>query len=184
VIAAAIFQTGRFTNADAVYVWGILAGSTVGLLASTLGRLYSSTYYAMIDPRTPLRYAIIRVALTGTLGYCFALPLPPMLGLEARWGVAGLMASSGIAAWVEFTLLRRTMNRRIGWTGLSPGFTARLFIASLCAAAAAWSVKLGLGPRHPIVVAAAVLAPYGFVYFAMAAALRIDEVRSLTRRLR
>ena len=40
-----------------VYVWGILAGSAVGLLASTLGRLYSSTYYALRDTRTPLRYA-------------------------------------------------------------------------------------------------------------------------------
>src|SRR6266581_1950578 len=57
VIVAAIYQSGRFTHADAMYVWGILAGSTVGLLASTLGRLYSSTYYALKDTRTPLRYA-------------------------------------------------------------------------------------------------------------------------------
>ena len=62
-------QTGRFRHADAVYVWGILAGSAVGLLASTLGRLYSSTYYALRDTRTPLRYALVRVALTTVLGY-------------------------------------------------------------------------------------------------------------------
>ena len=54
VVAAALLQTGRFRHADAVYVWGILAGSAVGLLASTLGRLYSSTYYALRDTRTPL----------------------------------------------------------------------------------------------------------------------------------
>ena len=54
VIAAALFQSGRFRHTDAVYVWGILAGSAVGLLASTLGRLYSSTYYALRDTRTPL----------------------------------------------------------------------------------------------------------------------------------
>ncbi|HOL71296.1 MAG TPA: murein biosynthesis integral membrane protein MurJ [Bryobacteraceae bacterium] len=184
VIAAAIFQTGRFTRADAVYVWGILAGSTIGLLASTLGRLYSSSYYAMIDPHTPLRYAAIRVALTGALGYCFAVPLPPVLGIEPRWGVAGLMASGGIAAWVEFTLLRRTMNRRIGVTGLAPGYTVRLFAASLCAAAAGWAVKLAMGTPHPIVAAVAILPAYGIVYIAMALALRIDEVRSLVNRLR
>ena len=57
VVAGALFQTGRFNHSDAVYVWGILAGSAVGLLASTLGRLYSSTYYALRDTRTPLRYA-------------------------------------------------------------------------------------------------------------------------------
>ena len=28
--------SGRFTQADVLYVWGILAGATVGLLASTL----------------------------------------------------------------------------------------------------------------------------------------------------
>ena len=40
VIAAALFQTGRFMHDDAILVWAILAGSAVGLLASTLGRLY------------------------------------------------------------------------------------------------------------------------------------------------
>ena len=68
VVAAALFQTGLFRHADAIYVWGILAGSTVGLLATTLGRLYSSAYYALIDTRTPLRYALLRVALTSGLG--------------------------------------------------------------------------------------------------------------------
>ena len=34
VIAAVLFQTGRFHYRDSRYVWGILAGSAVGLLAS------------------------------------------------------------------------------------------------------------------------------------------------------
>ena len=60
-----------------VYVWGILAGSAVGLLASTLGRLYASTFYALQDTRTPLRFGIIRVILTVGLGYLFAIPSRP-----------------------------------------------------------------------------------------------------------
>ena len=106
VIAAAIYQSGRFTHADAIYVWGILAGAAVGLLASTLGRLYTSTYYALRDTRTPLYCAIIRIAMGTGLGYACAIPLPPALGLEARWGVAGLTLASGLAGWVELTLLR------------------------------------------------------------------------------
>src|SRR6185503_458404 len=47
VMTGALYQTGRFGRADSVYTWGILAGSTIGLLASTLGRLYASTYYAL-----------------------------------------------------------------------------------------------------------------------------------------
>ena len=31
VLVGALLQTGRFTRADSVYVWGILAGSAVGL---------------------------------------------------------------------------------------------------------------------------------------------------------
>src|SRR5205823_5714099 len=97
VVAAALLQTGRFRREDAVYVWAILAGSAVGLLASTLGRLYSSTYYAFRDTRTPLRYALVRVALTTTLGYLFAIPQPRWLGIRSEWGAAGLTASAGIS---------------------------------------------------------------------------------------
>jgi putative peptidoglycan lipid II flippase len=100
VVVGALFQTGRFNHSDSIYVWRILAGSSVGLLASTLARLYSSTYYAFRDTRTPLRYAVIRVALTTILGYGFAIPLPRLLGIAPEWGAAGLTASAGIAGWV------------------------------------------------------------------------------------
>ena len=87
VLVGALLQTGRFTRADSVYVWGILAGSAVGLLASTLGRLYSSTYYALRDTRSPLRFAVVRVVLTTVLGYLFALPLPRLLGVSHEWEI-------------------------------------------------------------------------------------------------
>jgi putative peptidoglycan lipid II flippase len=130
VLAAALLQTGRFAHADAVYVWGILAGSAVGLLASTLGRLYSSSYYALRDTRTPLRFAIARVVLTTALGYLCAIPLPRWLGIAERWGVAGLTASAGVAGWVEMLLLRRTLNARIGQTGLPASYVSTLWLAA------------------------------------------------------
>src|SRR5207249_5195016 len=98
IVAAAVLQTGRFRHEDALYVWGILAGSAVGLLASTLGRLYASSFYALRDTRTPLRYALVRVVLTTVLGYLFAIPLPRWLGIPTIWGAAGLTASAGLAA--------------------------------------------------------------------------------------
>src|SRR5262249_39648282 len=36
VITAVLYERGHFTHADTMYVWGILAGSALGLLASTL----------------------------------------------------------------------------------------------------------------------------------------------------
>jgi putative peptidoglycan lipid II flippase len=179
VIVSAIYQSGRFTHSDATYVWGILAGSTVGLLVSTLARLYSSTYYALRDTRTPLRYAVIRVALTTVLGYLAGIPLPHLLGIEARWGVAGLTASAGVASWVEFTLLRRTLNRRIGVTGLSGSFLAKSWGAALVAAAIGRGLAHAAGHRHPVTIAVVVLGPFGFAYFAGAFILGLREVRAI-----
>jgi putative peptidoglycan lipid II flippase len=156
-----------------------LAVSTVGLLASTLGRLYSSTYYALKDTRTPLRYAVLRVVLTTVLGYLSAIPLPHALGIDSRWGVAGLTISAGLSSWIEFTLLRRTMNLRIGKTGLSPAYLAKGWGAALVAAGIGRGLLMLAGHHNPILVAIIVLGPYGIAYFAAAAALGLPEVRSI-----
>src|SRR5690349_1514149 len=150
VIAAVLYQTGKFKHDDSIYVWTILAGSAVGLLASTLGRLYASTYYALQDTKTPLLYAIVRVVLTTILGYLFALPVPRWLGVDPRLGAAGLTISAGIAGWVEFVLLRRSLNQRIGHTGLTFSYTAKLWIGALFGVAVGWGLKLLVLGWHPI----------------------------------
>jgi putative peptidoglycan lipid II flippase len=183
VVVGALFQTGRFDRADSLYVWGILAGSAVGLLASTLGRLYSSTYYALRDTRTPLRYAIIRVVLTTMLGYLFAIPLPRALGLAPVWGAAGLTASAGIAGWVEMLLLRSTLNARIGDTGLPVSYVAMLWGSASVAAAVGWAVKSATSPQHPIVTATLVLGAYGVVFIASTVALRVPEASTALARV-
>ena len=182
VITAALYQTGKFTHNDSLYVWAILAGSSVGLLASTLGRLYSSTYYALRDTRTPLRFALVRVSLTTALGYLCAILLPRWIGIDARWGMAGLTASAGVAGWVEFALLRRTLNRRIGRTGLTASLTARLWISAALAASAGWAVKFGLGHHGPVLSALVVLGAYGVLYFALTYLLRVEECQLTLKR--
>jgi putative peptidoglycan lipid II flippase len=183
VVGGAIYQSGAFTREMTVYVWGILAGSAVGLLASTLGRLYASTYYALHDTRTPLRFAIIRVVLTIALGYVCALPLPGWLGIDQRWGVAGLTASAGVAGWVEFSLLRRTLNQRIGRTGLPLSYLTRLWGSAGSAAIAAWVVKLALIDRAPLVMGLFSLSMYGAAFFAVAASLGVPEARRTLSRI-
>jgi putative peptidoglycan lipid II flippase len=183
VIAAALFQTGRFQHGDVEIVWAILAGSAVGLLASTLGRLYSSTYYALRDTRTPLNYAIIRVVLTTVLGYICAIRLPGWLGMDSIWGTAGLTASFGVAGWVETLLLRRTLNARIGRTGLPANFVVKLWASALVGAAVAWAIKLTLPTLHPIVAAMLVLGPYGAVYFGITSFLHVPEGIAVVQRI-
>jgi putative peptidoglycan lipid II flippase len=183
VITAALFQTGRFQHGDSTYVWGILAGSSVGLLASTLGRLYSSTYYALRDTRTPLRFATVRVFLTATLGYVCAIWAPRWLGIETRWGVAGLTASAGVAGWVEFALLRRALNARIGRTGLPATLVAKLWGSAALAAGLAWVAKAGLRLSSPFLGSICVLAVYGIGYIALAWVFRIEECRGLVQQV-
>ncbi len=183
VIAAAIYQTGRFNHGDALYVWGVLAGAAVGLVAMTVGRLYSSAYYALRDTRTPLRFAILRVALTTILGYLCALPLPRLLGIDAKWGVAGLTASAGVSAWLEFLLLRRGMNRRIGRMDFPTEYFIKLWLSAGISAGVAWGIKLWLHPQQPQIAAALILLPYGLCYLALTMAFRINEASSIIRRL-
>jgi putative peptidoglycan lipid II flippase len=184
VIAAALLQTGKFRPTDALYVWGILAGSAVGLLASTLGRLYAASYYALRDTRTPLRYALIRVMLAATLGYVAALHVPVLLAIPLRWGAAGLTASAGVAGWVEMLLLRRTLNARIGRTGLPRRYVLQVWSAATTGAAVAWAVKLALPLMHPIVAASLILGTYSITFFAVTWMLKIPEAAAILRRLR
>lgn len=182
VIAAVLYQTGQFTRDAAIYVWAILAGSSIGLLAATLGRLYSSTYYALRDTRTPLLFAIIHVVLTTVLGYVCALPLPRYLGIDPKWGVVGLTGSASIAAWIEFVLLRRSLNRRIGRTGLPVSYLAKLWLGAIVGAGVGWGIKLLVGPLHPVPLAILVLNAFGLTYFGITALLGVGEVHHLAQR--
>jgi putative peptidoglycan lipid II flippase len=179
-----IYQSGKFTRGDTVWVWGILAGSAVGLLAATVGRLYSSAYYALRDTKTPLRYAVVRVLLTSALGYFFALHLPGILGISPRWGAAGLTASYGMAAWVEFLLLRRGMSRRAGKIQSPIAYIARLWMAAVISAGLAWGIRLGLRPHRPLVAAGTVLFPYGIFYLGLTAMMGIEQAAAQWRRLK
>jgi putative peptidoglycan lipid II flippase len=194
IAGAAIFQTGIFGEAQVRKLGWILAGSGVGLLAGTLGRLYSSTFYALQDTRTPLRFAIVRVILTTLLGCSGALYLPKWLGIDPEWGAVALTTTSGMAGWIEFSLLRRALNRRIGVTRLGFNFLAKLWMPALMAAAWGWGMKLAIDhfrasyPIHPILTAGLVFGVFGLVYFGGTLLAGVpqtqDLVRTVRRRLR
>jgi putative peptidoglycan lipid II flippase len=188
LVSGLLLQSGAFSQRDSDWVWATLAGSTVGLLATSLGRLLTSTYYALDDTRTPLGYAALRVLLTLVLGFAAALYGPRLFGVDSRWGTAGLTASAGAAGWVEFLLLRRGLTRRIGRFGLPPGLLPRLWGAAAVAAAVTWGLHLLLAPhaRHGLArtaEAAVSLATFTAAYGALALALRIEAARSLWRRI-
>ena len=188
VVVATIYRSGQFTARDVSYVWAVLAGSAVGLLASTSGRLYSSAFYALRDTRTPLNFAIIRVSLTLVLGYLSALPLPRLLHLDQRWGAAGLTLSAGIAGWIEYVLLRRSLHRRIGVVLYPLVRIWKMWSAALIAAAVGVAIHAAIQVSRPVLAEAVrilVLGCYGGIYLALAHWFGVSELstfRLLRRR--
>ena len=179
LVAALLFQTGNFSAAESRYVWAILAGAAVGLLAMTMGRLYSSAFFALRDTRTPLRFALLRVALATAAGYVVAVHLPAYLGVEARWGAAGLTLTSGLVAWIELALLRRALTRRVGHTGVPAGYLMRVWAAAAAGVGAGWGVESLVHATTAPYLAIFVVGAFGLTYFAVAAALGVPEARRI-----
>ncbi|HEX6106471.1 MAG TPA: murein biosynthesis integral membrane protein MurJ [Gemmatimonadales bacterium] len=183
VVTAALYETGEFTRAMSLFVWAILAGASVGLLPATLARLYASTYYALHDTRTPLRFALLRVTLGLGLGYLLAIHLPPALGLDRRWGAAGLTFASALAGALEYLLLKRALRRRIGSAALPSGFLARVWSAALLGLATAWLLRTAVPVHHPVLGAIFLLGAFGVVYLGATYAAGVPEARGAAARL-
>ena len=125
----------------------------------------------------------MRVVLTGVLGYLFAYPLPRMLGLPAWTGVAGLTLSAGIAGWVEFYLLRRSIGERIGRTGMSRGQLATLWGAGIAGGAAGFGVMRLLGASHSFLAGVLAMGAFSVVYGVATLALGVPQARAIAGKL-
>jgi putative peptidoglycan lipid II flippase len=183
LLARIVFEGGEFGERQVQWVWGVLAGSAVGLLASTLGRLYASALYALRDTRTPLRFALTRVGLTTALGLVGSLWVPGALGLDPRWAVTGLTAASGCAAWVEFALLRRAVGRRIGAVTIPRLTLLTLWACALAAAAIGLGARVLLGGLPSLMVSLLVLGIFAAGYGLAAFAAGIPQALAIAARL-
>ena len=175
VVIATVYQTGQFKHADVMSGWLILAGSTIGLLASTQGRLCSTAFYAMRDSRTPLYFACIRVLLTAVTGYLLALPVRSALGLSSTIGAAFLTGSAGLAGWVEFLMLRRALSKKIGAFAVATTLQIQLWAAATFSGTVGFALKLALPEMYPILTGLIVLGVYGLLYLGVTTAFGFGE---------
>lgn len=188
VIVAAIFERREFVAADTSLVHLTLAGYAIGLIASTMTRLFSSTFFALHDTRTPAKIALVRVILAGVIGGALMFPLERVTLMGMPLGVVGIAFGAGIAAWVEWVLLRRALRGRIGAVGVDPSPLARMFVAAALAAIAGRGA-LAIAPELGSIAALFVgLVPFGIVYFGATHLLGLEEasrtVAGLRNRLR
>jgi len=184
LVVSVIYLSGRFTQADAIWVWGIVAGSAIGLVTAVFGRLYASTFYALKDAKTPMRYAMVRVSVSIVLAAVLALWAPGALGIDVKWGVAGLTLGSGLAGWVEYVMLRRAIRARVGPTGVPMALLLKLWLIAVAAASVASLVRETLGAAPPLVRSLAGLGVFGALYLGIAYAARIPEAGVILARLR
>lgn len=185
-IVALLFQTGRFDQRDSDLVWIILAGSALGLIPNTVGRLLASAFFALGDTKRPLYASLARVLIGTSLGYVVALPLRDALGYSVTVGAFGLTAAAGFAAWIEFALLARWLSRRVGARlpipyGLA---AASLAIAAVAGAAGYGTGRLAGSLGLPGWLAAlAAIGAFGIVYLGAMAAAKVPEARGFVRRI-
>lgn len=187
IVVAALFQTGEFTAKDTRVVWIVLIGSSVGLLASTIGRLYSSTFFSLKDTRTTLNFAVVRIFFTTILGYLFAFKFAPMITSDPAFATAGLTSSAGLSGWIEFMLLKNKLNGIIGKTGVDWRYQLKLWGAALIASSVGLSIKWFI-PLDiltlPIPRAIIILGVFGVLYFAITYMINIEESKAVINKIK
>lgn len=193
-LIGALYQRGRWEADDTRLVWLTLAAYSLGLLANTGSRLLQNTLYALDDPRTPARIALVRV-LFGT-GLAAALMFPfDSLGLDGtsiasaagidgddvlHLGVIGIALASAVAAWVEFALLHRALGWRIGSIAVGGGRLPRLGAVAVLAAAAGFAVSAVTESLPLVVTSVLSLGVAGFIYLTVTLVMGYDIRRELS----
>ena len=170
-IVGALFQTGRFDADDTMLVGGVLAAYGIGLLGQATVKLFASGFYALRDTRTPVRIAIVSLAVSAILSWL----------LMRRLGPAGIALGSSVGGTLNTILHLRDLDRRIG-TVLQPRDWRTLGIvvaAGLAAAALAFGADHLVAAWRPIPRGIAVLGIFGVAYGALTSALRHpDAIRA------
>jgi putative peptidoglycan lipid II flippase len=97
-----VFEHGAFTRADTLAVAPALLAFASGLPAFSMTKVFQPGFYAREDTATPMRFAIVSVAvnIAGSL-------------ILSRWfGHVGIAMATSLAAWVNAALLGLTLARR------------------------------------------------------------------------
>ena len=209
-LVAMLFERGKFTSEDTLYIWLVLSAYSLGLCASGFSRLYQNICYSTGDVKGPAKLAGIRVMISGTFGFLlmfqfdrFAIdndhlvklgsipsfiPLSEIVrSLDAspqRLGAVGLALGSALGAWFEYHLLRKRvtnqLNLRISQSRNLHYFTVPAITAGVIAAVIAY----WMNSSTPYLSAPLALGLSGGVYLCGSAMLGSETARQFIRALR
>ena len=194
-LVAALFERGEFGPSDTRLVWLVLAAYSLGLLASTGSRLLQNSLYALDDPRTPARLALVRVVVSTVvaLSVMFLFDQLVLVGTAIQvetdatssadflhLGAVGIALGSAVGAWVEVLALRIALRWRIGNVDLGGGSLGTVVTAALAGAAIGRIVDLFVSDLPNILSAAASIGTASIVYVALTTALGLPLRGMLT----
>jgi putative peptidoglycan lipid II flippase len=175
LIVGLLFRRERFGVQDNWLVYLVLCGYTLGLLASTSSRLLQNTFYALGETRTPARIATLRVAVSAGLGAALMVwldryPVASLTGVGGTageplfLGAVGLALASGVGAWLELLLLRRSLASRVEGAVLPVGEMAKMIGLALAAAVPAALVGWWLRGLPLVTLTVLVVGLYAALY--------------------
>ena len=176
-IVALLFERGSFGSESRVLVHATIAAYSIGLVAAASTKLFASGFHAMLDTRTPVKFAVSALALGTGAGAILMWP----------FYAAGLALGGAISAWTNLILLWNGLDRRLGVLFRRSDLGYVLKIVAACGAAgaagtlaeawAAGSLGPGVGLGARIWVTGGTLGAFGVVYVAATAMLKVLPVR-------
>jgi putative peptidoglycan lipid II flippase len=113
---------GQTTTYDALNMAHVLFFYGLGTPAFVLQQLYSRAFFARLDTRSPMRFALISVAANILLG----------IGLFFVIGIPGIAAATSISSWLNVGQMAFTLARRKDYTPVMATWSRllRILIAS------------------------------------------------------
>ncbi len=184
-IITGLFQHGRFDAMDALKTGQALAAFSIGLPSYILVKVLTPGYYARHDTKTPMRFAMISIAINLALNIALILPLkhvgPPL---------ATALAST-VNVWMLYHTLKKRghfvadkrLRRRVPRLALASVLmgAALFFVTPLISPYLSGSILHRAGGLLALVTAGAVV--YGIACF-VTGAFVLEDVKLLTRRSR
>ena len=183
-ITAFLLRSGSFDATSTDLVVSALVFYSIALFAHAGIEILSRGYYALSDTRTPVAFAVVSMLVNLVLSLVLVWP----------FGIKGLAAALSVATIVEFTLLIRNLEQRLGGldaahlmfsvtrTIVSSVLMAEMILLWLALLRLAGLLDLASKPQAAFAVVGA-LALGTAVFFYASRALHSDEAEILVQRL-
>jgi putative peptidoglycan lipid II flippase len=184
-IITGLFQHGQFDASDALKTGQALAAFSLGLPSYILVKVLTPGYYARHDTKTPMRFAMISIAVNLALNLAFILPLKHV----------GPPLATALASTVNVWMLYHTLKKRGQFEADARlrRKVPRLAIAAVLMGIALYWVTPSITPYLSgsilhrtgglLALVSAGLAVYGLACF-LTGAFVLEDVKLLTKRAR